>query len=136
MIPTRASILVPTKTGKLKLRTLLLTAEQIQEAERAERVYRKSKRELMAKLRGTQIIEGPFAGFERNFYGTVYADPAWRFETYDQAVAVTARGQTVHYGTREALQGETIRAAYARYQQRHNCEKDAAWLKMFGRGEG
>jgi N6-adenosine-specific RNA methylase IME4 len=45
------------------------------------------------------ITSGPFAGLPRNYFRAVLADPAWRFQTYDRATAVTARGRTKHYDT-------------------------------------
>jgi N6-adenosine-specific RNA methylase IME4/DNA modification methylase len=47
----------------------------------------------------TLIRTGPFKGFQRNDYGAVLADPAWRFITHDKATAVTARGKKIHYRT-------------------------------------
>lgn len=30
----------------------------------------------------TFITSGPFAGYRRNYYGVIYADPAWGFQTF------------------------------------------------------
>ena len=45
------------------------------------------------------ITSGPFAELPRNYFRTILADPPWRFQTYDRATAVTARGRIKHYDT-------------------------------------
>jgi hypothetical protein len=40
-----------------------------------------------------------FDDLPRRHFGTVLADPPWRFATYDKATTVSARAQRVHYST-------------------------------------
>ena len=53
--------------------------------------------ETIARALGART--DPFDDLPRRHFGTILADPPWRFETYDKATTVSARGQRVHYRT-------------------------------------
>jgi N6-adenosine-specific RNA methylase IME4 len=48
---------------------------------------------------GPYAVTNRFDDLTKRHYGLIAADPAWRFKTYDNATAVTARGREEHYKT-------------------------------------
>jgi N6-adenosine-specific RNA methylase IME4 len=48
---------------------------------------------------GPYVVTDRFEELPKRFFGLIYADPPWRYQTWDRAEAVTARGHKVHYRT-------------------------------------
>jgi N6-adenosine-specific RNA methylase IME4 len=48
---------------------------------------------------GPSLTAAPFAGLPANYFGTILIDAPQRFITFDNATAVTARGNREHYKT-------------------------------------
>jgi N6-adenosine-specific RNA methylase IME4 len=45
------------------------------------------------------VVTDRFDDPPKHHYGLIYADPPWRFATWDHAVTVGARGRREHYKT-------------------------------------
>ena len=45
------------------------------------------------------VVTDRFDDPPKHHYGLIYADPPWRFATWDHAVTVSARGRREHYKT-------------------------------------
>src|SRR5262249_15320404 len=57
---------------------------------------------------GPYVVTDRFEDLPKRHYGLIYADPAWRFQTWGNATEVTARGREVHYRTQTLEEIEAI----------------------------